>query len=397
MLQSKNLVDPFADPDDGRLEVPVTSGRVPVPSLAVVNGAWLRCKYADAAATVSLAKLNLEDFVAIDEAMSKGNERPLKRFVKKWGALGLCECGIPWHVDEIYGGDSQRLHLSDDADAWAPTVRQSLALALKEERGDDVSRLQSQCSGWPRDSLHDWVSGVSDGWQATEAIDDWRLYSWMASEILRLALSLEDDSKSAQAGGDADLPRGIRPIGPHWELLAPGQMLTIRVARERLECLLTWWCSAAQLMFQPRFDWPAPPQVEVSANSVFGGIGIQLCLLVGRAKSFAFCSGCGALHVPKRHQSIGGRTFCDTCRLGQRPQQLASRDSWSRHRDDRSLQRRLKRTLLKMMEDQPPLTPEMTVEALYDDGRRFRPAVNQDTVRRYATRLVERYLTPRST
>jgi len=93
-----------------------------------------------------------------------------------------------------------------------------------------VSRLQSQCSGWPRDSLHDWVSGVSDGWQATEAIDDWRLYSWMASEILRLALSLEDDSKSAQAGGDADLPRGIRPIGPHWELLAPGQMLTIRVA-----------------------------------------------------------------------------------------------------------------------------------------------------------------------
>jgi len=62
MLQSKNLVDPFADPDDGRLEVPVTSGRVPVPSLAVVNGAWLRCKYADAAATVSLAKLNLEGF-----------------------------------------------------------------------------------------------------------------------------------------------------------------------------------------------------------------------------------------------------------------------------------------------------------------------------------------------
>ena len=276
--------------DDGRLVV----------ARSAFNGDWVRP-----------APGMLTDFLSL----ARAPERAILRFARRWGLLELCNHDLPTD------------HPTD--------------IALPICLGETSSRLL-QFEG---DCMR-----VVD-----EPVATWRYWAGQASALAnvgaRLRRGLSIDPRDAAKLLDAApwvpvVPRSVR--GPWGDLIPPSQPATSspyavvlehereahrrRVAEQPLDPAelrrtvrdaLAFWLEMSRVTV--KLVWPGGRPDVVLTGGLFGALGVQMLMLISGSQGFAFCAGCGNVHVPARPNDTRRASYCPSCRATGVPQRHAQR------------------------------------------------------------------------
>lgn len=227
----------------------------------------------------------LEGFLKLTD----GKPKEVMEYAFQWGVLHICEHGLP------------RSHQSSGLNN-----RPFVLPGRHSEPNDACELLAIPLSEFDETPVELWVM------QHYEPLAAWRKYSRMARTVLDLAVELDKGKLGAK-----DDWRIVN--GDFWP------PTTVEEGRSQLERVIAGWLAIGYAT--PYLDWSNPsPEIRLSVTGLFGAIGVQLLMALGRSEGFAVCSACGSLFMPSPKPRTGKRRYCDTCRAIGAPARDASAD-----------------------------------------------------------------------
>lgn len=105
-------------------------------------------------------------------------------------------------------------------------------------------------------------------------------------------------------------------------LVAEHPMETVAL-RELVRDALGFWLEMDRVGL--RLIWPNGRPDVVLTGGQFAYIGVQLLMTITGSQGFAFCAGCGNVHVPTRPNDTRRASYCPACREKKVPQRDAQR------------------------------------------------------------------------
>jgi len=176
-------------------------------------------------------------------------------------------------------------------------------------------------------------------WEDTER---WRHFSTQANAALRIAAALtgNDDDGGARNRSRPTAPFVARRAD--WTVLEPYLVVRLSGTREITESgtlafVLSQWLRWGGV--GPVLSWIDRSRIELSLQTFFGALAMQLVLATSGSKGLAFCAECGRPYIPaiRIAESDTRDHFCETCRSMGVPQQRASRRHYAnQHRGRKS-------------------------------------------------------------
>lgn len=234
--------------------------------------------------------------------LAKAADEDVLAFAQKWGALSLCEHGIP-----LTDRHHPQLRRDDMGACDPPPELTHLGFAVEPISGWRDLAGQATAMLEINDRIKRRLPANPELWEPLRP-------------LFPSGLRLPDDPE----------PRG-RLIDPHTYPGRQGLVGEIRLvipqlleSRRAVAYAIQRWIDYGDVSL--RFNWRAPtPQLTFGGTSLLGALATLLAVSVGGAEGPLLCSHCRLPYTPSRRPR-GPRHFCSDCRKGGAPQRYASRD-----------------------------------------------------------------------
>jgi hypothetical protein len=253
----------------------------------------------------------LTDFLSLADTPASAT----LRFARRWGLLELCnhdlpsehptDVGLPTCLGETYlrvlHYERDCVRMTDEpAATWRYWAGQASALAnigVRLRRGLTID---------PRDAM--------------------RLLErapW-APVMPRSVRGRWDDLAPTEPGAASSqyAPEHEHAREEHRRRVADRPLETAEL-RRTVRDALAFWLEMSRVTV--RLIWPKGRPDVVLTGGLFGALGVQLLMLISGSQGFAFCAGCGNVHVPARPNDTQRASYCPSCRATRVPQRHAQR------------------------------------------------------------------------
>ncbi len=256
---------------------------------------------------VATGKPSLERFMGLESASASR----IASFARKWGVMLMGQQGVP-----------VRRRGNDSADPFLQSATTRVAIADFELLTDD-HRLYME------PAVH------------------WRTLAKRARCVLNLATRLRQERPGTREDWEGAVVYGVseedvEQLGSTACARITSSLPSITdcpmdVQRALLIGLLEDWIDRGAVL--PSMTWVrSGPEFGVKSFTLFGAIGLQLSLAVGKLDGYATCCGCGTAYAPSRKPRADQRRYCGDCREEGIPQRHAAQQYRLRRKrpDDRS-------------------------------------------------------------
>lgn len=256
-------------------------------------------------------------------SLAGGSRRSVLMYAREWGLLDLCNHQLPFdHPMEIglppclaqtssrvllSNVDCHQLHGAEPVASWQFWASQALALTnvgVQLRKGlatdpRDVSRLFTRAPWMP-----EVLESVRGPWEQLPRPSIDVTTSPYLAELER--------SRSATRLRVAERPPVTSEL------------------RELVRDAMSFWLEMARVGL--RLIWPGGRPDVVLTGGLFANIGIQLLMTISGSQGFAFCAGCGNVHIPARPNDTRRASYCPRCREEGVPRRDAQRRYEARKR-----------------------------------------------------------------
>lgn len=168
------------------------------------------------------------------------------------------------------------------------------------------------CSGWPHLPEVEWCNPLGwTGWDNPSGFDPtdaWRFYARRARAVLDVAAALHRGQPASPEAMQALSRVTLDPAGEAVRNLPQ----TLSAQRAEIGAHLQFWIWHGGVI--PQISWRENrPEIRIGGTSLFGELGLQLILAVGRIEGLACCSECGRFYPPTRRPRADQRNYCPVC------------------------------------------------------------------------------------
>ena len=231
----------------------------------------------------------LEQFLALE---GKG-ERHILAYAKRWGCLGLCRRRESKPLRTVWRAANRRHvlpastdELADAEGAWYVIGDEPLHIwRYWTARFAAAMRILSDIAAARKPALSDFAALIQHAWNGTNA---------------GLLLGPNETAKReiAKVLGDPKLARTV------------------------VLSYIAKWESISKLRLRINIG---TGRIEVSTNSLFAGLVLQMMTAASSSSGFAICSECGNFYPPKRKPTENKRAYCERCASSGVPRRNATR------------------------------------------------------------------------
>lgn len=291
----------------------------------------------------------------------------LVRFASEFGPLDLCDAGAPRHPQDAWEWDSRAAELTDEG--WLMPPAHDLPFAIRTALGLDGTRLLSACGCifWGVDESPESNPATGEATAAddlelprSERIEDWRFYSWLASDTLHRAKQSRKQVFSSAI--DGSLSAAMWPVTPD-----PTQNPSDDWFRWRIHKILSWWLEMSNFGLRTTLDSSRQLSFEFRAQGIFGRLGIALtraCAAEAQERSVVApetCDRCFTFFTPNgRRPRSDKNKYCKPCK------DLVRREQKSHYYHRTQISKKLAPELHELDDElrTQGLSPEARIEAI---------------------------------
>jgi hypothetical protein len=266
----------------------------------------------------TLTMTTLDEFIRLEDA----SVSDIRRYIKKWGALGLCRRhGLPHALApwSPLATDEAPCRVDEYQLVWPPESHDG-SYYREPLAGYRTYAKQAVTMVQVADRIRNRVRSGVDLRPAPPSpyrpVDEDGASSWSASgvEYFSARDARVDDMAVPRDWWATLFPLTREPLN---EMLVHAEEtprpLDLCMEQGLLEKAVQAWLNLGQV--EPRWTWPPnrpDPQLEIGAGHLFGGLAFALALKTTRMARLYLCEDCGKPFTPTRRKQVV--RWCDGCR-----------------------------------------------------------------------------------